>query len=767
MLSGSDEDRPAVDTLKARLDPGVRAVDLCGRVDLVTLAAVLERRSLLITGDTGPMHLAAALDVPLVAVFGPSDPRRWGPASDRARVVRVDLAVQPVQPDPPAARAVPRARARLPGRHHRGPGLRGGGAPAGSVRRDGASATTTLIVNTGDGERRVALDAYLDAEAAERAERDANAWIKSLRHVAVDGRPLRDRFTFRGDSLWWFAELYLHKRRVVVDILRTIAALDALFVRERPLAIGVADGDPLAIHLARQCAAKRQLMWRGAPSPRRASWGRRLEPVLRGALYTASAAAERFKPGRRRAAADGSVAVAAFVHSAFWRPDTEDESYIGPCCARCRGSSEIGDLALVGLGPPTNFRSRTWSHRLPECFTPTVPRCPSTPSPATLRSGARAVGPGLAGAQREPATRCCDSDALRAACVFRGCDAWPLLRDEFTGITHLQFPWSARAMDEIGAALDALGPRVAITYAEAGGSGRALVLEARRRGIRVVGLQHGFIYRHWLNYLHEPDEMAPSRNNPADGGFPRPDLTLLYDQFAARHLIEAGHFPAEMPVGDGQPEARRVRRDGAVDGRRRPPGAARSRSGRSRTSNWRWSRRSTRRSHPVFGALVEAVAAMPDVQLVVKCHPAETAAPYERAAAGAANVRIAPASADLARLVAVGRACSITVNSTAAVEAMPLDVPALVVGLPNNLSPFVEAGAVAGAATRAEIGPMLRAVLYDKEFRDRLAEARRAFMARHQIAADGRAAIRAAESIVRLACGLTGLHFLGDQPCAH
>ena len=95
VLSGGDEDRPAVDTLAARLNRDVRPVDLCGRVDLVTLAAVLERTSLVITGDTGPMHLAAALDVPLVAVFGPSDPRRWGPASDRAHVVRADIACSP------------------------------------------------------------------------------------------------------------------------------------------------------------------------------------------------------------------------------------------------------------------------------------------------------------------------------------------------------------------------------------------------------------------------------------------------------------------------------------------------------------------------------------------------------------------------------------------------------------------------------------------------------------------------------------------------
>ena len=111
---------------------------------------------------------------------------------------------------------------------------------------------------------------------------------------------------------------------------------------------------------------------------------------------------------------------------------------------------------------------------------------------------------------------------------------------------------------------------------------------------------------------------------------------------------------------------------------------------------------------------------------------------------------IAPASADLTRLVAAARLL-VTVNSTAAIEAMVLDVPTLVVALPNNLSPFVEAGALAGAATLAEIGPMLRALLYDQRFRDRLGEGRRTFMARYQIAADGRAAARAADAIVRLA----------------
>jgi lipopolysaccharide heptosyltransferase II len=95
VLSGNAGDRALVDAVKADMDRGVRCLDLVGRVDLVTLAAVLQKVNLLITGDTGPMHLAAALDTPLVAVFGPSDPARWGPFSKKARVVRVALPCSP------------------------------------------------------------------------------------------------------------------------------------------------------------------------------------------------------------------------------------------------------------------------------------------------------------------------------------------------------------------------------------------------------------------------------------------------------------------------------------------------------------------------------------------------------------------------------------------------------------------------------------------------------------------------------------------------
>jgi heptosyltransferase-1 len=57
-------------------------------LSLAELIAVTRRASLFIGGDTGPMHLAAALGVPVVAIFGPTNPVRNGPFSPRSIVLR-------------------------------------------------------------------------------------------------------------------------------------------------------------------------------------------------------------------------------------------------------------------------------------------------------------------------------------------------------------------------------------------------------------------------------------------------------------------------------------------------------------------------------------------------------------------------------------------------------------------------------------------------------------------------------------------------------
>jgi lipopolysaccharide heptosyltransferase II len=56
-----------------------RCVDLTGRTTLPEMVEWIRLSDLVITNDTGPMHVAAALGRPVVALFGPTDPRRTGP----------------------------------------------------------------------------------------------------------------------------------------------------------------------------------------------------------------------------------------------------------------------------------------------------------------------------------------------------------------------------------------------------------------------------------------------------------------------------------------------------------------------------------------------------------------------------------------------------------------------------------------------------------------------------------------------------------------
>ena len=95
VVTGAPSDRPLVTALTAALPVDRHVVRVPERVDLVVLAAILERLALFITGDTGPMHLAAAVGTPVLAVFGPSLPSRYAPLSDRARIARVDLPCSP------------------------------------------------------------------------------------------------------------------------------------------------------------------------------------------------------------------------------------------------------------------------------------------------------------------------------------------------------------------------------------------------------------------------------------------------------------------------------------------------------------------------------------------------------------------------------------------------------------------------------------------------------------------------------------------------
>ena len=93
LLFGKEEERPIVHEILHHL--GARGVDLAGKTGLLQLAALLERCTLLVTNDTGTMHVASAVGTPVVALFGSTSPLTTGPWGREHVVVRRDVPCSP------------------------------------------------------------------------------------------------------------------------------------------------------------------------------------------------------------------------------------------------------------------------------------------------------------------------------------------------------------------------------------------------------------------------------------------------------------------------------------------------------------------------------------------------------------------------------------------------------------------------------------------------------------------------------------------------
>lgn len=92
IFTGSTADRPLLREISSRLT--TTALDLSGRLTLPELAALFSQADAVVSPDTGPMHLAAAVGAPLVALFGPTAPWRTGPYGPH-RVLRLALPCSP------------------------------------------------------------------------------------------------------------------------------------------------------------------------------------------------------------------------------------------------------------------------------------------------------------------------------------------------------------------------------------------------------------------------------------------------------------------------------------------------------------------------------------------------------------------------------------------------------------------------------------------------------------------------------------------------
>jgi predicted lipopolysaccharide heptosyltransferase III len=98
----SDPEQAHIREIKSRLKRP--CIDLSGKTDLLTLAALIGQSKLLLTVDSAPMHFAAATHTPQVVLFGPTNPFHWRPQESVALILQGELGVPITEFSPERAR---------------------------------------------------------------------------------------------------------------------------------------------------------------------------------------------------------------------------------------------------------------------------------------------------------------------------------------------------------------------------------------------------------------------------------------------------------------------------------------------------------------------------------------------------------------------------------------------------------------------------------------------------------------------------------------
>ena len=94
-LLGSGKDRAIGDDIIGLAAPGMPIVNFCGTTSLDQAIDLIAQAEFVVCNDSGLMHVAAALDRPLIAVYGSSSPGFTPPLSPRARIVSLNLPCSP------------------------------------------------------------------------------------------------------------------------------------------------------------------------------------------------------------------------------------------------------------------------------------------------------------------------------------------------------------------------------------------------------------------------------------------------------------------------------------------------------------------------------------------------------------------------------------------------------------------------------------------------------------------------------------------------
>jgi len=94
IFTGAADRQEEIESLISRIDSKANITSLAGKINLLEFAALVKRATVMLTGDSFPMHIAGACNTAVVALFAPTDEKKVGPTRASAEVIRASDCLQ-------------------------------------------------------------------------------------------------------------------------------------------------------------------------------------------------------------------------------------------------------------------------------------------------------------------------------------------------------------------------------------------------------------------------------------------------------------------------------------------------------------------------------------------------------------------------------------------------------------------------------------------------------------------------------------------------
>ncbi|MBN2135168.1 MAG: CDP-glycerol glycerophosphotransferase family protein [Acidobacteria bacterium] len=587
-------------------------------------------------------------------------------------------------------------------------------------------------------------------------------WLKRWGTLKYkDGNSFADRYKYKGLSLWFFAELYMHYPKILLRIITAIDIFHALqkdrtiekiyLINHKLVPVSVIikaatiAGIPVEVipcKKAKAIKAETKELFRAST------------PIISAILYniklftttlfigiTKPLCRKKISPyiynGNFNPSLD-KKRIVMVSHGSYWRKapagypgkSNELDMYWDRLLDELRDEAfeKNSSIALVGAGPRSIHRRRNAWTKFREFFLPFGENLPYAPLKCFLDidtwyriwKGSRNIL-----RQRKEFLK---NKELEDSIVYHGVNFFDEYYSELKRMFILMLPWGVKIIEQAYTAFDKLNPDVICLYAEAGGYGRALSYAAKLHGIKTIAIQHGLIFPHNYTYVHTKEEIDGEYGEP----YPYTDRFLLYDRFVKNLLIQYGNYPAKtLQITGGHKMDNLLHMKKHSDSSSTKKKLGFDERDKFAVIASRFSEIGT-----AFESIVEAIEQIPRMHLIVKPHQAELPQYYTDIAdkMGAKKVIVVSNKENLFELL-LASDLLITVNSLAALEALIIGKPVMVVNLPNHLSVYVDSGIAIGIETYDKILPELQKIL--SEYHDDILTRQKKFSQENAFMTDG------------------------------